>query len=437
MFKLIVKGARENNLKNITVETQDLIGVFTGLSGSGKTSLAFDTIFAEGQRRYIESLSSYARMFLGQMEKPDVDYIEGLSPAVSIDQKTTSKNPRSTVGTVTEIYDYMRLLYARIGTPHCPQCGREIEHQTVDQITDRVIDTAKTADDNKVIILAPVVRGRKGEYRKELEDYKKAGYVRVRVDGIDYTLDEDIILEKNNKHNIAVTIDRLVIKEGIERRLADSLEAALKLADGLVIVDNGGVETTYSTKYNCPDCGISIEDLNPVCSVLTIRSVCPECGGLGFVTKSTSKKIVLDRDLGVGNGGLATPSGWNLGSGGIVRAQFKALSKILDFSLTTPIKDLPKWKLDAVLYGVDERIPMDYNSASFKGQFMTRYEGIINNLIRRYRETTSYYTKRKSQTYVTLASCSRGVIRLKKEALAVTVGELNISDLMRYERGKN
>lgn len=432
MDKLIVKGARENNLKNITVEMpRNKLVVFTGLSGSGKTSLAFDTIFAEGQRRYIESLSSYARMFLGQMEKPDVDGIEGLSPAVSIDQKTTSKNPRSTVGTVTEIYDYLRLLYARVGTPHCPQCGREIEHQTVDQITDKIIESVKASGDNKIIILAPVVRGRKGEYRKELEDYKKAGYVRVRVDGIDYTLDEEINLEKNNKHNIAVTIDRLVIKEGVERRLADSLEAALKLADGLVIVDNNGVETTYSTKYSCPDCGISIEELEPrMFSFNNPFGACPECSGLGYRNEIDINKIVLDRDLGVGNGGIAAPSGWNLGSADIVKAQFKALSKILDFSLTTPIKDLPKWKLDAVLYGVDERIPMDYNSASFRGQFMTKYEGIVNNLMRRYRETTSEGTKQEIERYMITVPCSTcGGKRLRKEALCVTVGGLNISEL--------
>lgn len=430
--KIFVKGAKENNLKNIDVEIpRDKLVVFTGLSGSGKSSLAFDTIFAEGQRRYIESLSSYARMFLGQMEKPDVEYIEGLSPAVSIDQKTTSKNPRSTVGTVTEIYDYLRLLYARIGTPHCPKCGREIEHQSVDQITDRIVEAARKSGDNKVIIMAPVVRGRKGEYRKELEDFKKSGYVRVRVDGIDYTLDEEIKLDKNVKHNIFVTVDRIAVKEGSVRRLTDSVEAALKLADGLVVVDNGGKETTYSTKYSCPDCDISIEELEPrLFSFNNPFGACPECGGLGFRNEIDLKKIILDENLGVGNGGLATPSGWNLGSGDIVRSQFKALTKVLDFSLDTPIKDLPKWKLDAILYGVDERIPMDYNSRSFKGQFMTRYEGIVNNLMRRYRETTSEGTKLEIERYMVSVPCSTcGGKRLKKEALAVTVGGLNIAEL--------
>lgn len=430
--KIFVKGAKENNLKNIDVEIpRDKLVVFTGLSGSGKSSLAFDTIFAEGQRRYIESLSSYARMFLGQMEKPDVEYIEGLSPAVSIDQKTTSKNPRSTVGTVTEIYDYLRLLYARVGTPHCPKCGREIEHQTVDQITDKIIESTVQSGDNKVIIMAPVVRGRKGEYRKELEDFKKSGYVRVRVDGIDYTLDEEIVLDKNVKHDISVTIDRIAVKEGSERRLTDSVEAAFKLANGLVVVENAKKTTIYSTKYSCPDCDVSIEELEPrLFSFNNPYGACPECGGLGFRNEIDLKKIIVDENLGVGNGGLAAPSGWNLGSGDIVRSQMKALSKVLDFSLTTPIKDLPKWKLDAILYGVDERIPMDYNSRSFRGQFMTKYEGIVNNLMRRYRETTSDGVKYEIERYMVSVPCKTcGGKRLKKEALAVTVGGLNIAEL--------
>lgn len=430
--KIFVKGAKENNLKNIDVEIpRDKLVVFTGLSGSGKSSLAFDTIFAEGQRRYIESLSSYARMFLGQMEKPDVEYIEGLSPAVSIDQKTTSKNPRSTVGTVTEIYDYLRLLYARVGTPHCPKCGREIEHQTVDQITDKIIESTVQSGDNKVIIMAPVVRGRKGEYRKELEDFKKSGYVRVRVDGIDYTLDEEIVLDKNVKHDISVTIDRIAVKEGSERRLTDSVEAALKLANGLVVVENAKKTTIYSTKYSCPDCDVSIEELEPrLFSFNNPYGACPECGGLGFRNEIDLKKIIVDENLGVGNGGLAAPSGWNLGSGDIVRSQMKALSKVLDFSLTTPIKDLPKWKLDAILYGVDERIPMDYSSRSFRGQFMTKYEGIVNNLMRRYRETTSDGVKYEIERYMVSVPCKTcGGKRLKKEALAVTVGGLNIAEL--------
>ena len=430
--KIFVKGAKENNLKNIDVEIpRDKLVVFTGLSGSGKSSLAFDTIFAEGQRRYIESLSSYARMFLGQMEKPDVEYIEGLSPAVSIDQKTTSKNPRSTVGTVTEIYDYLRLLYARIGTPHCPKCGREIEHQTVDQITDKIIESTVQSGDNKVIIMAPVVRGRKGEYRKELEDFKKSGYVRVRVDGIDYTLDEEIVLDKNVKHDISVTIDRIAVKEGSERRLTDSVEAALKLANGLVVVENAKKTTIYSTKYSCPDCDVSIEELEPrLFSFNNPYGACPECGGLGFRNEIDLKKIIVDENLGVGNGGLAAPSGWNLGSGDIVRSQMKALSKVLEFSLTTPIKDLPKWKLDAILYGVDERIPMDYNSRSFRGQFMTKYEGIVNNLMRRYRETTSDGVKYEIERYMVSVPCKTcDGKRLKKEALAVTVGGLNIAEL--------
>ena len=365
------------------------------------------------------------------MEKPDVEYIEGLSPAVSIDQKTTSKNPRSTVGTVTEIYDYLRLLYARVGTPHCPKCGREIEHQTVDQITDKIIESTVQSGDNKVIIMAPVVRGRKGEYRKELEDFKKSGYVRVRVDGIDYTLDEDIVLDKNVKHDISVTIDRIAVKEGSERRLTDSVEAALKLANGLVVVENAKKTTIYSTKYSCPDCDVSIEELEPrLFSFNNPYGACPECGGLGFRNEIDLKKIIVDENLGVGNGGLAAPSGWNLGSGDIVRSQMKALAKVLDFSLTTPIKDLPKWKLDAILYGVDERIPMDYNSRSFRGQFMTKYEGIVNNLMRRYRETTSDGVKYEIERYMVSVPCKTcGGKRLKKEALAVTVGGLNIAEL--------
>lgn len=432
MDKIFVKGAKENNLKNIDVVIpRNKLVVFTGLSGSGKTSLAFDTIFAEGQRRYIESLSSYARMFLGQMEKPDVEYIEGLSPAVSIDQKTTSKNPRSTVGTVTEIYDYLRLLYARAGTPHCPECGREIERQSVDQVCDKIIENAVKCGDNKVIVLAPVVRGRKGEYSKQFEDFKKSGYVRVRVDGIDYTLDEEITLDKNIKHTISVTIDRLVLKEGAERRLTDSLEAALKLADGLVIIDNGGKETLYSTKYSCPDCDISIEELEPrLFSFNNPYGACPDCMGLGFKNEIDLKKIIVDENLGVSNGGICTPSGWNMDSGAIINAQYKALSKLLDFSLTTPIKDLPEWKVDAILYGVPERIPMEYNSRSFKGSFMTKYEGIVNNLKRRYRETTSDFVKAEIEKYmisVPCATCSGK--RLKKEALAVTVGGLSIAEL--------
>ena len=365
------------------------------------------------------------------MEKPDVEYIEGLSPAVSIDQKTTSKNPRSTVGTVTEIYDYLRLLYARVGTPHCPKCGREIEHQTVDQITDKIIESTVQSGDNKVIIMAPVVRGRKGEYRKELEDFKKSGYVRVRVDGIDYTLDEEILLDKNVKHDISVTIDRIAVKEGSERRLTDSVEAALKLANGLVVVENAKKTTIYSTKYSCPDCDVSIEELEPrLFSFNNPYGACPECGGLGFRNEIDLKKIIVDENLGVGNGGLAAPSGWNLGSGDIVRSQMKALAKVLDFSLTTPIKDLPKWKLDAILYGVDERIPMDYNSRSFRGQFMTKYEGIVNNLMRRYRETTSDGVKYEIERYMVSVPCKTcGGKRLKKEALAVTVGGLNIAEL--------
>ena len=302
MDKIIIKGARENNLKNIDLEIpRDKLVVFTGLSGSGKSSLAFDTIFAEGQRRYVESLSSYARMFLGQMQKPDVDYIEGLSPAVSIDQKTTSHNPRSTVGTVTEIYDYLRLLYARIGKPHCPKCGRLIERQTVDQIADRIMARMGA----KVQILAPIVRGRKGEYRKELEQLKRAGYVRVRVDGINYTLDEEIVLEKNIKHTIYVVIDRIVVKEGVERRLTDSIENAVKLAEGLVVADYDGEEMLYSTKYACPNCELSFEELAPrLFSFNSPQGACPECDGLGFKTEIDTNLLVTDWNKSLREGAI-------------------------------------------------------------------------------------------------------------------------------------
>ncbi|MEG1612840.1 MAG: excinuclease ABC subunit UvrA [Clostridia bacterium] len=432
MDKIFIKGAKENNLKNIDVSIpRNKLVVFTGLSGSGKSSLAFDTIFAEGQRRYIESLSSYARQFLGQMEKPNVEYIEGLSPAVSIDQKTTSKNPRSTVGTVTEIYDYMRLLFARVGTPHCPKCGREITQQSVDQICDKIIDNVKTSGDNKIIILAPAVRGRKGEYNKMLNDFKKAGYIRVRVDGIDYTLDEEIELDKNVKHTISVTVDRLVIKDGIERRLTDSLETAIKLGDGLVIIDNNGHESLFSTKYNCPDCDISIEELEPrLFSFNNPYGACPDCTGLGFNNQIDLDMIIKDENLSINAGGISTPSGWNMDTSRITNAQFKALSKQYGFSLDVPIKDLPKSIMKILLYGTGERVSIDYNSQSFKGSFMTSYEGIVNNLLRRYRDTMSDAVKQEIEKYMKSVPCKTcNGKRLKKEALAVTVGGLNIAEI--------
>lgn len=426
MDKIFIKGARENNLKNIDVEIpRDKLVVFTGLSGSGKSSLAFDTVFAEGQRRYVESLSSYARMFLGQMQKPDVDYIEGLSPAVSIDQKTTSHNPRSTVGTVTEIYDYMRLLFARVGTPHCPKCGREIERQTVDQICDRIMEHSGA----KLQLLAPVVRGRKGEYRKELEQLKRAGYVRVRVDGVNYTLDEEITLDKNIKHTISVVIDRIVVKDGAQRRISDAIENAIKLAEGLVVADFDGEEVLYSTKYACPDCELSFEELTPrLFSFNNPYGACPECGGLGFRNEIDVNLLVNDWNKSLKEGAIKV-NGWDAGH--IAQAQFRALAKAYGFSVDTPIKDLPKNVLDIIFYGNDgDRIPMEYNSCSFSGFYHTSYEGVAKNLMRRYNETDSEMVKNEIGKYMKEVPCSKcGGKRLKPEALAVTLNGKNIFEL--------
>ena len=427
---LIVKGARENNLKNIDVTIpRDKLVVFTGLSGSGKSTLAFDTIYAEGQRRYVESLSSYARMFLGQMEKPDVDSIEGLSPAISIDQKTTSHNPRSTVGTVTEIYDYFRLLFARVGVPHCPECGKQISRQTVDQICDQVMSLE---EGTKILVNAPVVRGKKGEYSKHLEGYKKSGYVRVEIDGVVYNLDEEIKLDKNKKHNISVVVDRLVIKEGIEKRLADSLETALKLAEGLVTVEVlGGESTLYSTKYSCPDCGVSLEEIEPrLFSFNNPFGACPECHGLGFNKRVDPDLVIKDRTKTLREGAM-TVSGWNLDSGKMAEMNFNSLAKHYGFSLDVPIQDLPREIVDILLYGNGgERIKMDYSTKTFSGSFNSAWEGIIPNLERRYRETTSDYTKSEIERYMTVTPCSTcNGKRLRKEALAVTIGDKNISEL--------
>lgn len=426
MDKIFVKGARENNLKNIDLEIpRDKLVVFTGLSGSGKSSLAFDTIFAEGQRRYVESLSSYARMFLGQMQKPDVDYIEGLSPAVSIDQKTTSHNPRSTVGTVTEIYDYLRLLYARVGTPHCPKCGREIERQTVDQICDKIMERRGA----KLQLLAPIVRGRKGEYRKELEQLKRAGYVRVRVDGSNYTLDEEITLDKNIKHTISVVVDRIVVKEGAERRISDAIETAIKLSEGLVIADFDGEEVLYSTKYACPDCELSFEELTPrLFSFNNPYGACPECGGLGFRNEIDTNLLINDWNKSLRQGAIKV-SGWDAGH--MSEMQFKALSQAYDFSIDTPIKDLPKNILDIIFYGNDgDRIPMEYNSRTFSGFYHASFEGVARNLMRRYNDTDSEMVKNEIAKYMKEVPCSKcGGKRLKPEALAVTINGKNIYEL--------
>ncbi|MBR5173940.1 MAG: excinuclease ABC subunit UvrA [Clostridia bacterium] len=428
MKEIFIKGAKENNLQNVDLTIpRDKLVVFSGLSGSGKSSLAFDTIFAEGQRKYMESLSSYARMFLGQMQKPDVDYIEGLSPAVSIDQKTTSKNPRSTVGTVTEIYDYLRLMFARIGKPHCPKCGREIDRQTVDQITDKIM--ARTGA--KTLIIAPVVRGRKGEYKKELEQYKRAGYVRVRIDGVNYTLDEDINLDKNIKHEIGVIIDRLVIKEGAERRVSEAIENAVKLAEGLILADFDGDEVVYSTKYACPHCELSFEELTPrLFSFNNPYGACPHCTGLGFTQKIDPKLLIRDENMTLREGGIKA-SGWYIDTSKITRNEFKALADAYNFSLDVPIKDLPQSALDVIFYGTEGApIEVEWNSRSFSGMMRTTFEGIVNNLERRYRETDSEMVKAEISHYMINVPCPvcHGK-RLKPEALAVTVGGLNIYDM--------
>ncbi len=427
--EIIVKGARENNLKNIDVTIpRDKLVVFTGLSGSGKSSLAFDTIFAEGQRRYIESLSSYARMFLGQMDKPDVDSIDGISPAISIDQKTTSHNPRSTVGTVTEIYDYLRLLYARVGIPHCPNCGKEIKHQTIDQIVDKIM---AFGDKTKVVIVAPVVRGRKGEYNKQLESYRKSGYLRVQIDGIDYSLDiDEVSLDKNIKHTINVVIDRLVIKEGISKRLADSVENALKLADGLVEAQLDGSSQLFSINYACPDCDISIEELAPrMFSFNNPFGACPQCHGLGFNNVIDINKLVKDWNKSLSEGAIEV-SGWNLDTSRINNSVLLAVAKKHNFSIYSPLKDLPKKALDIIMRGDDNEYKVKYSSSSFSGSYNMKFEGIATNLERRYAETTSDYTKAEIERYMTQEPCElcHGK-RLKKEALSVTVGSLNIAEL--------
>ncbi len=424
-----VKGAKENNLKNISVDVpRDKLVVFTGLSGSGKSTLAFDTIFAEGQRKYMESLSSYARMFLGQMEKPDVESIEGLSPAISIDQKTTSNNPRSTVGTVTEIYDYLRLLYARVGVPHCPKCGRVIEKITVDQIADKV--TAMETG-SRILVNAPVVRGRKGEYGKQLEGYRKSGFARVEIDGSVYDLSEEIKLEKNIKHNISVVVDRLIVKDGIRKRLTDSLETALKLADGLVVIECDGKSELFSTNYACPDCGISIGEIEPRSfSFNNPYGACPKCNGLGYTSKIDEKLVIGDPNRTLREGAL-TVTGWNLDTGRMTEMYFRALSKRYGFGLDVPVKDLPRDILDILLYGNGgEKIKMSYSTRTFSGSYDSSYEGVIPNLERRYRETTSDYTKSEIERYMVSMPCDEcHGKRLKKEALAVTVGGLNIADL--------
>lgn len=425
---IIVKGAREHNLKNIDIEIpRDKLVVFTGLSGSGKSSLAFDTIYAEGQRRYVESLSSYARMFLGQMDKPDVDYIEGLSPAISIDQKTTSKNPRSTVGTVTEIYDYLRLLWARIGIPHCPVCGREITSQTVDQIVDKLLVLPERT---KIQIMAPVARGKKGEFVKELDDIRSQGYVRARIDGEIVDLSEDIKLKKNNKHNIEVVVDRLVIKPDIKSRLADSIEAATVLADGVVLVDIvGDREELFSLNYACPEHGVSIEEMSPrMFSFNNPFGACPKCDGLGVFKEIDENLIITDRKLSINQGAIKA-SGWNVADGGsIARMYMEALAEEYNFSLDMPVEMLSEDSLRAILYGTNgKKIKMKRVTSYGSGTYMNDFEGIINNLKRRYRESTSDWSRAEIETVMRDCKCGacKGA-RLKPEPLAVTVGGKNI-----------
>ena len=427
--EIYVKGAKENNLKNVDVRIpRNSLTVFTGLSGSGKSTLAFDTIFAEGQRRYIESLSSYARQFLGQMNKPDVELIDGLSPAISIDQKTTSHNPRSTVGTVTEIYDYFRLLFARVGIPHCPECGREIRRQSVDEIADRVM---MLPDGSKIMVEAPVVRGKKGEFVKELAGFKKSGYGRVKIDGITYDLQEELHLEKNVRHNISVIVDRLVIKDGISKRLTDSLENALKLADGIVIIDNEGKEELYSSKYACPECGISIEEIEPrLFSFNTPWGACPECSGLGFKQVVDPDLICPDKSKSLRDGAIKI-SGWNLDSSTMTQMYLNSLSKVYGFSLDVPVKELPQNIYDMLMYGNGgEKIELEYNAYRFSGSYKSAWEGFVTNLQRRYNQTSSDGVKYDIERYMRVCDCPacKGK-RLKKEALAVTVGGKNIMEV--------
>jgi excinuclease ABC subunit A len=428
---LYIKGARENNLKNIDVEIpRDKLVVLTGISGSGKSSLAFDTIYAEGQRRYVESLSAYARQFLGQMEKPDVDYIEGLSPAISIDQKTTSRNPRSTVGTVTEIYDYLRLLWARIGVPHCPECGKEIKQQSVDQIVDNVMTLPEAT---RIQIMAPVIRARKGEYQKVFDDARKSGYVRVRADGSVYDLTEEIKLDKNKKHNIEIIVDRLVIKEDIARRLTDSVETSLALSGGLLIVDIVGDEREllFSQNYACEDCGVSIEELTPrLFSFNNPYGACPSCTGLGTQLRVDPALIIPNPSMSIFDGGVSA-SGWgNVRNDGISKMYFEALAKRYQFKLTTPIKDLPDEVMDVILYGTKgEKLSLYYDQPRGKGVLTQPFEGIVNNIERRYKETQSMSMRWELESYMAEHPCPdcRGR-RLKKELLAVTVGGINIAD---------
>lgn len=426
MNEIYVKNAKAHNLKGIDVRIpRDKFVVFTGISGSGKSSLAFDTIFAEGQRRYIESLSSYARQFLGQMDKPDVEYIEGLSPAISIDQKTTNNNPRSTVGTVTEIYDYLRLLFARVGTPYCPECGKEIKRTTIDQITDKI---KEMPIGTKIQILAPVIRGRKGEYRQLFEQLKKSGFIRIVVDGIQYTLDDEIELEKNNKHSISVVIDRIVLKEDSNTRLTDSVETALKLAEGLVTVATDEGETLFSEKYTCPDCGITIEELEPrMFSFNSPFGACPDCTGLGFKMSFDENLICPDRTKSLHDGAIRM-MGFSLDNTSWMYNYFESLSAHYGFSCDVPVKELPKKIYDLIMYGGGgEKFQVKMSDGRY---YNSRWEGIIPMMTRRYKETTSDYTRREYENFMVTTECEtcHGK-RLKKEVLSVKIDGKNIYDI--------
>ena len=429
---ITIRGANEHNLKNVDLKIpRNELVVLTGLSGSGKSSLAFDTIYAEGQRRYMESLSSYARMFLGQMEKPDVESIEGLSPAISIDQKSTNRNPRSTVGTVTEIYDYFRLLYARIGIPHCPKCGKEIKKQTVDQMVDQIMELPERT---KIQLLAPVVRGRKGTHAKLLERAKKSGYVRVRIDGNLYELSEEIALDKNIKHSIEIIVDRLVVKEGIEKRLTDSIENVLHLAEGLMIVDViDGEPMNFSQSFSCPDCGISVDEIEPRSfSFNNPFGACPECFGLGYKMEFDEELMIPDRRLSIAEGAI-TVMGWQscTDKKSFTYAILDALSREYDFSLDTPFGEYPKKIQDVILYGTDgKEIKVYYKGQRGEGVYDVAFEGLVKNVERRYRETSSDTMKAEYEEFMQITPCREcGGQRLKPAALAVTLGDKNIHEV--------
>jgi len=429
-----IRGAKENNLKNVELSIpRDKLVVFTGLSGSGKSSLAFDTIYAEGQRRYVESLSSYARQFLGQMDKPDVEAIEGLSPAISIDQKTTSKNPRSTVGTVTEIYDYLRLLWARVGIPHCPKCGKEIVKQTIDQIVDRI---EKLGEGTRFVVLSPIIRGKKGEHIKVFEDARKSGFARVRVDGILYDLSEQIALEKNVKHTIELVVDRLVIREGQRRRLTDSIETACNRSGGLVVINlpDSGEELSFSQNYACEDCGISLTELEPIMfSFNNPAGACPDCTGLGFQLVADEDLVIPDKTKSIFEGAIQA-SGWSSArTDSIFRMYFEALAQKYHFSLTVPVKDLPKEAMDVILYGTKgEKLRMTYNRGNGMGVLEQPFEGILNNISRRFRETQSDAARKELEECMATAPCPRCQgNRLSEIARAVTVGGIGIMDFCR------